>query len=164
MKSTNEDFLKLESLIEDIKIAMLITKGVNGKNTGRPMNTAQLDDDGEIWFFTNEFADQVKEVSDNNEVFLSYASPSKNSYVAINGTATLVNDKSKMAVLWKEIYKVWFPEGLNDPKIMLLKVTPNEVEYWDGPNKILMAAEMLKAYVTGKKFDGGEHDTIHLPA
>lgn len=162
MNNTNEHFKKFEELIEDIKIAMLVTKSANGKDRGRPMSTAQLDDDGHLWFFTNEFSGKVAEVSVNNEVFLSYASPSRNSYVTINGLAELVDDKTKMSVLWNPVYKVWFPEGLDDPKILLLKITAQEVEYWDGPNKIAMAVKMLRAYVSGEEFEGGEHEKISL--
>ena len=162
MKNTNDHFAKFESLIEDIKIGILVTRSADGKDKGRPMSTAQIDDDGNLWFFTNEFALMVKEISVNNEIFLSYASPSKNSYVVINGMAELVHDKAKMSALWQPAYKVWFPEGLDDPNILLLKITPREVEYWDGPNKIVMAAQMLKAYVSGEEFKGGEHEKLAL--
>lgn len=162
MTNTKEHFEKFESLINDIKIAMLVTRSSDGKDKGRPMGTAQVDDDGDIWFYTNEFSLKVKEISANNEVFLSYASPSKNRYVAINGTADLVDDKAKMTTLWNEAYKVWFPDGLDDPKLLLLKITPQEVEYWDGPNKIVLAVQMLKAYFSGKEFKGGQHEKLSL--
>jgi general stress protein 26 len=36
-----------------------------------------------------------------------------------------------MKELWNPIMKAWFPEGLHDPKILLVKAEPEEVEYWD---------------------------------
>ena len=161
MQQKNEDIQKLKSLVEDIKMAMLVTANADNELKARPMGTAEVDEDGNIWFFTNEFSEKVKEISFNNEVMVNYASPSANSYVAINGNASLVNDPAKVKKLWNPLYKVWFPKGEDDPAIILLKVAPSYIEYWDGSgSKIVVAVQMLKALVTGKGFKGGEHGTI----
>jgi len=162
METNNDQFAIFERIIEEIKVAMLVTKGANGKNNGRPMNTVQLDDDGHLWFFTNDYAGMVKEIAAFNEVYLSYAAPGKNTYMTINGMAELVADKAKMEMLWKPAYKIWFADGLADPNMLLLKITPIEVEYWDGPNKVAMAVKMLKAFLSGEEFKGGEHEKMSM--
>ena len=159
-QSQNENFTKITELIEDVRINIFVTMDTNGPLRGRPMSTVKVDEEG-IWFFTNEYSGKSKEISHNNEVFLSYSSPSKNSYVALNGVASLVNDREKIEELWNPAMKAWFPEGLDDPKIQLIKVTPSSAEYWDSSsNKIVIAYNMLKAAVTGEEYDEGEHGTV----
>lgn len=163
MQQKNENAEKLKELVEDIKMAMLVTINENHELKARPMSTAQVDDEGNLWFFTNEFSGKVKEVSLNHEVMLNYSSPSVNSYLTIKGNAMLVNDDAKIKELWNPVYKAWFPKGEGDPAIILLKVTPAEAEYWDGSSsKIVVAVQLLKALVTGKEYDAGEHGTITM--
>ena len=81
----------------------------------------------------------------------------------IHGSATLVKDKTKMKELWSSLLKAWFPLGLEDPDMILIKVTPHEVNYWDGSSsKMVVLFNMLKAIVTGKEFEQGEHGKINL--
>ena len=59
--------------------------------------------------------------------------------------------------------KVRFPLGLDDPDMTLIKVVPNEVEYCDSSSiKMVVLFNMLKAIVTGKEYDEGEHGKINL--
>ena len=68
-----------------------------------------------------------------------------------------------MKELWSSILKAWFPLGLNDPDIILIKVTPNEVNYWDSSSSTMVVLfNMLKAIATGKEYEEGEHGKINL--
>ncbi|MCP9750081.1 pyridoxamine 5'-phosphate oxidase family protein [Ferruginibacter sp. HRS2-29] len=161
--SQNDQLEKIKDLINDVRINMFITKDENGRLTGRPMGTIKVEEDGTLWFFTNEFSSKTDDISHNNEVFLSYSSPSKNSYVCIDGIARLSDDREKIKELWNPTMKAWFPEGLDDPKIQLIEVTPVSGEYWDGTSsKIVLAFNMLKAAVTGKEYSEGEHGKVNL--
>lgn len=154
---------KYKALVDEIKIASLVTNTEKDGLRGRPMSTAAVDEDGSIWFFTNEFTEKVEEINVNDKVLLSYTSLSANAYVMINGTAELVHDKEKMQLLWNPALKAWFPKGLDDPKMKLLKVNPEEVEYWNGSSsKIVFAFQLLKAMVKGETYKDGEHDKINI--
>lgn len=153
---------KLQELIDEVQIAMLCTKYGNRLHS-RPMATSEIDEDGNIWFFTNEFSSKVDEIKNEPEVCLAYSSPSKNTYVSVVGNAELVTDKAKMKELYSPIIKAWFPEGLDDPKLSLLKVTPNQAEYWDSnSNSMVTFFNIVKAAVTGKKYDEGQHEKLDL--
>jgi len=81
----------------------------------------------------------------------------------IHGTAILLNNKTKMKELWSTIMKAWFPLGLDDPNITLIKVTPNEVNYWDSNLiKILVLFNIFKVIVTEEQYKEGEHGKINL--
>jgi hypothetical protein len=64
-----------------------------------------------------------------------------------------------MEELWNPMYKAWFPKGLEDPEIALLKIHVTEAEYWDPPNgKMVQLAGFVKAVATGKPYKAGEDE------
>ena len=163
MENDNQESIKkLKELVDEVRIAMLCTSQ-DDQLRSRPMSTAQFDDEGNIWFFTNEHSGKADEVSESHQICLAYSSPSKNSYISISGSARIVNDWAKMKELYNPAIKAWFPEGLDDPNLALLKVTPSEAEYWDSSSsKMVTLFQMAKAIVTGEKYDEGQHGKIEL--
>jgi len=158
-----EQLEKFISLVEDIRICMLLTFDGNGQPQSRPMSTSKIEEDGTIWFFSNEFSAKVSEISKNNEVYLTYSSPSKNEYVGFSANAELVEDRAKIDELWNDTMKAWFPKGKDDPGLLLIKITPAEAEYWEGPSsKIRFALGVIKALVTGQTYKDGEHGHLKV--
>jgi general stress protein 26 len=75
----------------------------------------------------------------------------------------VVDDKGKMEQLWNPFVKAFFPSGLDDPKLTLLKIEPTDAEYWDSSSSSMVVLfNMLKATVTGKQYDEGKHGRIDL--
>lgn len=162
-QSKSEQIKFLKDKIEDVRIAMLVTVNANHEIHSRPMGTAKVDEDGNIWFFTNEYSSKVDEISHENKVVVTYSNPNNSTYLSIKGTASLVDDKAKMKELWNPIIKAFFPDGLDDPKLTLLKVDTQEAEYWDSnSSKMVVGFQMLKAIVTGGRYDQGDHGKIQL--
>ena len=162
INNKEEQHQKFIELVRDVKICMMMTKDAKGKLSARPMSNAKVEDDGSVWFFTNEFSGKVAQISHEDEIFLTYASPSANSYVAFNALATLNDEKNKIDELWTPDMNAWFPDGKEDPKILLIHAKPIEAEYWDHTSsKIIMFFNMIKSTITGK-FTEGEHATIQI--
>lgn len=151
----------LQDMAEKVRVCMFTTVGENDEFTSRPMGTAKIEDDGSIWFFTNEYSLKSKEISKENNVNLAYSDPSSNTYISVNGKAELVDDQARKQAYFSPPIKAWFPEGVEDPNLILIKVTPEAAEYWDSSaSKMVVAFKMLKAIVTGDTPDLGNHDTI----
>src|SRR5208337_4347672 len=51
-------------------------------------------------------------------------------YVSFTGHASVVQDREKMQDLWCPAYRAWFPRGLDDPELALLRVDVERAEYW----------------------------------
>lgn len=154
---------KLNRLIEEIDFAMLTTIDTDGVLRSRPMSTQKAEFDGDLWFFTSDKTHKTEEIERDNRVNLSYANPDDNAYVSVSGTAKIVKDRAKMEELWNPVLKAWFPDGLDDPTICLLKVTAEQAEYWDSPSSTLVQiVGFVKAVATGKRADGGENEKINL--
>jgi hypothetical protein len=83
----------------------------------------------------------------------------------VSGLGEVVHDEEKKHKLWKPIYKTWFPDGVDDPHLALLKVYIERAEFWDAPSsKWVELAGFAKALITGKQREASpdEHDTLDL--
>jgi len=151
----------LKEMAESVRTCMFTTFSIHNELGSRPMGTAKIEDDGSIWFYTNEYSLKSKEISKENNVLLAYSDPSNNTYLTVKGKAELVDDKVRKESYFSPFVKAWFPDGVEDPRLILIKVTPDEAEYWDASSsKIVVLFKVLKAAITGNTPDLGEHDTI----
>ena len=76
--------------------------------------------------------------------------------------AEVVKDKEKARELWNPLDKAWFPKGVDDPELTLIKVVPTEGHYWDTKNgKLLTMINIAIAALTGKPMkEGVEGDVL----
>lgn len=154
---------KLGMLIKDISVAMLTTAEPDGTLRSRPMATQRSEFNGTLWFFTRADAPKVDEIDRAHQVNLSYADAHIHQYVSVSGTATLVRDRDKNEELWNPLYKVWFPGGLDDPELALLRVDVEKAEYWDTPSsKVVQLVGFVKSLATGKPALVEEHEKVSM--
>lgn len=151
--STHE---KLIDLIQDFDTAMLVTKTDDAGLDARPMAIAEATEEGHLWFVTNRNSGKIAELMLDRDVAVTMQGSSK--FVTLAGRCRVIDDRSKVEQLWKEAWKVWFPEGKNDPSITLLRVEPDRGEYWDnsGFTGIRYLLRAGKAYVQGEKAETDE--------
>ena len=163
MNTPKTELKKFKELIENIKTGILITHSPMGELNGRPMAITHVDLYGGLWFFTENFSNKVKEIAKNRQVYISFAHTPDNFYAFVSGIATMVEDKKKMEELWTPAMRDWFPGGLEQPGISLLKVEPQEVEYWEGSSsKIVILFKMLSAMFKGETYTDGQHGKLEL--
>jgi general stress protein 26 len=122
---------KLNELVAGIEIAMFTSVHANGHLQSRPMATQAVSDDGHLWFFAAQHSSKIDGIRNDHQVNVSYSDPATMRFVSISGACELVRNHSIAAELWKPEFTRWFPRGVNDPDLILLKVTINVVEYWD---------------------------------
>ncbi|SEI82386.1 General stress protein 26 [Dyadobacter koreensis] len=159
---SKEAIQKLKSLVEDIRFCMYTTCE-NGKIESRPMTTLDVDSEGNAWFFTSRQTEIGSETENGESVTLIYSHPGDNTYLSVSGTASIVHDEAKKEELWSPLSKAWFPEGKDDPNLVVLKVTTEEAAYWDSPSsKMVVFFSMVKAAVTGHQSDPGDHGKLDL--
>ena len=159
----DESVKKIGELIKDIEFAMLTTVEEDGTLRSRPMATQQVEFDGDLWFFTKANSPKVDEVEREHEVNVSYASPDDQRYVSVSGRAQLVRDPEKIKELWNPAYKAWFPEGLDDPELALLKINVKQAEYWESSSSaVVHLFGLAKAAVTGQEYHPGENEKINF--
>src|SRR4051812_18388086 len=154
---------KFRELANDVNICMFTTIGEDGEVSSRPMFTSSIDEEGNVWFFTNEFSGSINEVSKDNLVHLIYSHPGKNIYLDVKGTCSLVIDHKKMEDLWSPELKNWFPEGLADGKICLVKVSTESAHFWNHSiSKMGLLFQMIKSITKGDRYKESEKGELQL--
>ncbi|HYC05216.1 MAG TPA: pyridoxamine 5'-phosphate oxidase family protein [Azospirillaceae bacterium] len=139
---------KLFEMIKDINIAMLTTHD-GGHLRSRPMWI--IPDNGRLSFFTRLSAHKTDEIEANHQVNLSFADPKAQNYVSVSGHARLTRDPGRVAKLWSEPMRTWFPEGKDDPDLAVVDIEIEAAEYWDAPSSAMVHLYgYVKAAVTGK--------------
>jgi general stress protein 26 len=157
---------RLWGLIGEIRFAMLTTHHVNGHLHSRPVTTqnSKLDEDANLWFFMSRSGEPVADMLLEPSVNVAYADPGKDAYVSVSGMASIVDDMAKKQQLWSKMAEAWFPKGVNDPDLALVKVEISHANYWDvKESKIVQLYKMAKAVVTGEPpVDLGEQAEIRM--
>lgn len=163
-KESSADFEKLREMVKDIDFCMLTTVDENNDLHSRPMSlNSEMDQEGNLWFFTSANSQKVAELSRTPKCNVSFANPDDNRYVSITGTAELVREKRKIEELWKPELKAWFPKGTEEPDLALLRVGIEKAEYWDSPSsKVAQVVSFVSAIVRGEAADWGENKKIDL--
>ena len=124
----------------------------NGFDHTRPMYTIEVEDNGTVWFFTDIRSIKVEEISKDQASHLVYSHPGKESYLDVWGKAAIITDKQQIKDKWTPMIKAWFPGGIDDPNIALLKVQPTNVYYWDAEaGKMVSFLKIIAGVITGNK-------------
>jgi general stress protein 26 len=156
-------FEKLRELVSDIDIAMITTVTVDGSLRSRPMATREFEKDGTLWFFTSDDSAKAHELDQEQAVNVSYADAKNHRYVSVTGNATVVHDREKAKELWTPTVKAYFPRGLDDPHLALLRVRIETAEYWDSAkSKMVQLFEITKSAATGEKPNLGENVRVDI--
>ncbi len=161
-ENRDEAIKKLKDLVEGIDFCMLTTLD-GGYLRSRPMSTQQFEFDGTLWFFTSDQTHKVDDINADNRVNVSYSDAGSDRYVSVSGRAEINRDRAKIEELWSPVLKAWFPEGIEDPHLCLLKIDVEQAEYWDtASGKIVQLYGFLKALITGQEMNPGENEKISL--
>lgn len=160
---TNDGRNYLHDVVNDFDVAMLVTHTSTVMHA-RPMAIAGLDDGIGAYLVTDSHSLKVEEISVNPQALLTFQGARK--FASVRGELTVLRDRQLIETMWKESWKIWFPEGKSDPNIALLKFTPHEGEYWDnaGMQGLKYVYDVAKAYVTGEtpQSNNAQHSSVRL--
>lgn len=155
---------KIADLIKSIDFGMLTTLDAEGRLHSRPMSSnKEVEFDGDVWFFTYASTPKVYEIENKPYVNVAFSDPKSQSYVSLSGRAELVRDPEKIKQLWQPSLKAWFPKGVDEPDIALIKINADQAEYWDSPaSPIAHAISLAKVALTGQAAQSGENEKVSL--
>jgi general stress protein 26 len=160
----NENIKKLRELIGDIKVAMLTTYDPDEQRMhARPMATQRKPFDGTLWFFTKLKAEKVEEIQELPHVVVSYVDEARNLYISASGTATVERNLQLMEEWWHNGLNSWFPDGLDDPQLGIIRIDVEHAEYWDGPdNAVERLMDFVRAAASREPYLATENEELNL--
>ncbi|GAA4011351.1 pyridoxamine 5'-phosphate oxidase family protein [Actimicrobium antarcticum] len=157
------DWPSFYEAINEIKFTMLVTHDEAGLMQARPFTTQVAGREGAVWFFTRTDSDVVADIRRDENVLLCYADSSKNRFISSSGTATLSHDKALISELWKPAYTTFFPAGVDDPALCLLRVQIAKADIWDSDKSAMERMVTMAKAAVGIKVDKdelGEHAVL----
>jgi general stress protein 26 len=158
--NTARDADRAWDLMKKIGFAMLVTRD-GDKLRARPMSAYLERDENAIYFLTDARRHKDEEIARNPGVNLSFANASDHKYVSITGTAAVSNDRAKIRELFSTPAKAWWSSA-EDPDIRVLKITPDDAEFWDSPGSVISYVKMAAAVVTGSRPNLGDNRKVAL--
>lgn len=135
---TRED---LAETMRDIDFCMMSTRAADGSIAARPMsNNREVAFDGDCWFFADDSARLVAEIAADPTVGLGFQGKAgmlglRPLFIAIEGKGELIRDKSAFAAHWTDGLERWWPDGVDTPGLVLIKVHATRAHYWDGEDE-----------------------------
>ena len=155
---------KIKELVGKSKTCFFCTHVVTGQPFAtRPMAVQDVDDEGNLWFLSADDSHKNHELKSDQHVQLLFQGSSYSDFLSLYGTTTVSKDKNKIEELWSPIYKTWFTEGKDDPRITVIRVRPLDGYYWDTKNNMVVG--ILKRAVgaaIGKTLDDSIEGKVRI--
>lgn len=135
------DTAALAERMRDIDFCVLSTHGPGGTIASRPMsNNREVAFDGTSWFFADDSAHLVGEIEADPQVGLSYQGKAgllgmRPLFITLEGKAEIVRDRGQFAEHWTKDLERWWPDGIDTPGLVLVKVAATRAHYWDGEDE-----------------------------
>ena len=156
------DIDRVWKLIEDIPIAMVVTHEGQGENMrARPMAVAPSERRRRHLFSDRRGTPKAEEIRRNQSVCLAFSDNKSQRYVSISGHAEMIDDRERIKKYWS-VYDKAFWSDKNDPRIRVLRVTPESAEFWEGDGMVVTAVKLVAAIASGERMNLGANEKSDL--
>jgi general stress protein 26 len=131
----------LSKKMAKLDFTMFATRSPNGTMTARPMsNNGDVEYQGNSYFFAYRNSRKIADVRADPQVTLSYTGAvgmlgGPPLFVTVEGVATLIEDKAVFADHWTKDLDRYFPEGIDTPGVVMIRVDAKAIRYWDGSDE-----------------------------
>jgi general stress protein 26 len=165
MPASADQLRELQDLLKHYKTALLTTIGADGHFHTRPMALQCKDLSQGIWFATSLTSAKVHELQSNPHCAIAFHEREHDStYVSVSGNAELVKDRAVIHEMWDASWKPWFPDGPDQPDLVLIKVMPEHAEFVHTPSgRLQVLFTMAKRLLTKSRDEPAPKHEIDLP-
>ena len=158
--SGEEALVKIRELLKGFPIAFMVT-AMDGTPTARPIGVVGDHSafDGSLWFITDKRSRKVRAIESGATTSLLFQNDKEGAYLHLTGRASVVEDRERLEQLYTTLQRTWFPYGLDDPNITLVRFDAEQGDYWDAHDSLIrLAFAFAKSIVTktpGKSGNAG---------
>lgn len=153
---------KMRQLLENTRVFMMATNLKKVPFSVCPMTLQEMDEQGNLWFFTPKNSDHFKDIEKDNRVQLIVSNENEQQYLSIYGNAVHVIDEKKLEQLWNPMLRAWFSDK-DDPNLALLNINMESAYYWNSnQNKLISLYHLDKTAATGNHSEMAEKGHVNL--
>ena len=129
--------------------------GTGASSVGaRPMSVQEVDDAGNLWFLSADDSHKNQELERDPNVTLYFQGSAHSDFLTLRGTVSISRDKEKIKQLWEPVVKTWFTEGVDDPRITVIRFASKDGYYWTTKHgKAIAGVKMLIGAAIGTTLD-----------
>ncbi len=148
----NHERKKLAELLGRFDTAVLVSQR-NRRFVAKPLAIADSNRHGDLWFVTSLASSEVDALRAGSEAAAIMQGDDR--YLAISGTAHVIDDHEMINALWKDEWSRWFDTSADDPFCVLIQFSAVEAEYWDrhATHGVRYVFEAAKAALRGDSVD-----------
>jgi general stress protein 26 len=155
---------KLYDHVNDIEIAMMVTRRADGHLQARAMATQKRAAGADLWFVSLEDSAKLRDLANDPHINLTYYKDRTREWVSVSGIAQVTRDRQKIHELYAPDWAVWFPKGNDprhgtpdDPRMVLIGVDVHAAAFLEvnKPQPVVLF-ELVKGLVTGDTPELGE--------
>lgn len=158
-----EAIAKLKELAEDVRVCMFCTELGKSPFSTRPMALQEVDEYGNLWFISSAESNKNFDIKADEKVQLLFAKITDSHYLTVYGSAKIYTDKSKIEEMWTPIAKAWFEDGKDDPNVTIIRVSPEDVYYWDTKyGRIVYLLKAAVSAIVGKDVDSSQEGKLDV--
>lgn len=150
-----EAITKIKELVGKSGVCFFCTKIKSGESfSTRPMSVQITDDDGNMFFLSAADSHHNVEINEDSKVQLLFKESSYEDFLTLYGEASINKDRAMIEKLWNPMMKTWFTEGIDDPRITVIKFAIKDGYYWDTKHGQLVSfIKRLAGAAMGKTLD-----------
>ncbi|KAF7315397.1 hypothetical protein MIND_00054400 [Mycena indigotica] len=161
----------LHTIVKSARIGMLTTHCSDGQFHSRAMipSTPFTEMQLTLVFVANNASSKFDEIKNDSNVNVSFCDTSTTSWASYSGRAKISQDKELIAKHFSPSMAAYFGDlkdgvhtgKVDDPRISIIEVIPDEIRYWVATKGAVgRAADTAISMVTGKASAPGEIRTI----
>ena len=130
-----------ERFWKELSESPFLMVGLQGSQEHNLPMTAQLDPEANhcFWFYTTK----DNRLAPAGSAMAQYASKDHDLFACIDGTLAPETDPAIIDRYWSKQVEAWYPEGRNDPNLLMLRFDLNTAEIWRAEMSIKGVFKMM---------------------
>lgn len=150
-------------LLSELKGARCVMLGSPSTDEHMQPMSPQVDEDNQaIYFYSDRYSDLGKAVI-HEPSFVHLCHIDDDYQACVKGYLETHHDTSTIEKYWNPIVAAWYPGGKSDPKLLMLKFTPEHAAVWASDKSTIgFAYEIAKANIMKKMPNVGTSKEIHI--
>lgn len=157
-KNLNQDAAveKIRQIAKSARVCLFGTSEGHLPLEVRPMSVQDVDAAGNLWFLGARSSFQTRQLSRHPQAQLLFSNPGASEYLSLQGRAFVTDSRPLKEKYWNALAKGWFPGGIDDPELMVIRFQTESGHYWDTEyGKTVTLLSVLAGAITGQPLSSG---------
>jgi general stress protein 26 len=142
MPSPQELTSKFWKALASDRTMMLGLDGVEDGHT-RPMTAQFENDQSPLWFFAAKDHALTQKIGPRQRAIATFAAKGHDLFATVQGTLSVNTDRAVVDRLWNRDVAAWYPQGKDDPNLVLLRLDAQQAEIWLHESSLFAGAKLL---------------------